>query len=107
MTFPVWTRSGLAQVQEYKRSVLGEKNSFLQQRDEALQKMQDGSSNLLQKALLYREAALALEKAFRLDARGVDMIPTPEDSVDFLSSDLVLTKHGTVWTKEGGFASDG
>ena len=98
MSFPIWTRENLVQKQAYKREVEARAAQHLQERDDKLKEMQ-ATNNLLQKALLYRSAAEAVEKWSLTNIQQAKYIPEDDDVMP-LKAGVLLTTEGTLWTKK-------
>lgn len=100
LSFPIWNAETLQVYQERKAYVNGKAAEYLQDRDEELAKMQS-AKNLFAKALHYRNAAAAVEKYSLQPVRSMSQVPTPDETTK-IDDDLLLTRTGTVWTKEHG-----
>lgn len=99
MSFPLWTREGLAAQQARRDSLLVRAQSHLDERDRQLELYKD-SNNLFAKAMHYRNAWHEVDMFLLTGYREVDrMTPNPEDELE-LNDSLVLAKTGTLWVKE-------
>lgn len=97
ITFPVWTRETLEQMQLQKYKVMELANEALAEKDAELAKMQE-TGNILQKALHYRNAFAAAEKYFTQPKKQYESVPSEDEVISF-QDDLLVTTKGTVWTK--------
>lgn len=97
ITFPVWTKETLGQMQVQKDKILGLASEALAEKDAELAKMQE-TGNLLQKALHYRNAYAAAEKYFTQPKKKYETVPSKDEVISF-QDDLLVTTKGTVWTK--------
>jgi hypothetical protein len=97
ITFPVWTKETLEQMQLQKGKIMGLANEALAEKDAELAKMQ-ATGNILQKALHYRNAYAAAEKYFIQPKKQFESVPSKDEVVAF-QDDLLVTTKGTVWTK--------
>jgi len=97
LSFPFWTRENLVNRQAYKRQVEEQAAEYLQERDDKIEQMHR-SKNILEKALLYRSAAEAVEKWSLTNVQQTKYIPNDSD-VMLLNDGLLLTRQGTLWTK--------
>jgi len=97
LSFPFWTHENLVERQAYKRQVEAQAAQYLEERDDKLKQMQR-SNNILEKALLYRSAAEAVEKWSLTNIQQAKNIPEDSDVIR-LNHGLLLTRQGTLWTK--------
>jgi hypothetical protein len=99
ISFPVWTRTDLEDYQKRKVDVLESAAKYLAERDEELMKMQM-TSNVLQKALHYRNAAAAAEMYSLFPVHQMSTkVPDDNDVIPLdMDSSILLTKQGTIWT---------
>jgi hypothetical protein len=97
MTFPVWTRATLEQMQLQKDKIMDLASQALAEKDAELAKMQK-TGNILQKALHYRNAFAAAEKYYIQPKKQYEMVPSHDEVISF-QDDLLVTTKGTVWTK--------
>ena len=98
MSFPVWTKEGLAEAQAYKRQVEEMARKHEQDKIDELAKVGE-TSNILMKALHYRNAVAANEKYGLSGISQVAQIPPDTDTMA-IQDDLLLTTKGTVWMKD-------
>jgi len=98
MTFPVWTKEGLQEKQEYRRKVEAQVKLHKDAKKEAYQKIKE-TNNLIMKALHFRNAAEATENLSYVKTDSVAQIPLDKD-VMALGDDIMITTEGTVWTKD-------
>merc|ERR1712151_1084240 len=75
-----------------------------QEKNDELEKMKS-TSNILKKAMHYRNAALAYEKKVEISQGSTKQIPSKEDSVS-VGNSLALSKFGTIWTVSRGLLGD-
>ena len=98
MSFPVWTKRGLKQQQDYRT----EMERLIQKQEEAMAdafKKYDASNYIIMKALHFRSAALASDKLSFINADSISKIPL-DDDVMAVGGDIVVATKGTVWTKD-------
>jgi hypothetical protein len=98
MSFPIWTRDTLEQMQREKEQILGRASEALDLKNEELAKMQE-TGNLFQKALHYRNAAAAAEKYYIQPVMRMQLVPSQNEVIAF-HDDLFVTTKGTVWAKD-------
>jgi hypothetical protein len=101
LSFPVWTYDGLMEQQEAKADAEKRANEFLQEKNDALQAMQE-TNNLFMKAWQYRNAAAAYEKHELTGIRWYQWIPDM-DHVVKMQDDLYVGMSGSVFTMDKGF----
>lgn len=99
MSFPVWTREGLDEQQEYRRKIEAKARLFQSAKKEAYKAM-DATSNPIMKALHFREAAEASEKLSYVPTNSITEIPMDDDVVSLGKDNLLIIKQGTVWNKD-------
>jgi hypothetical protein len=97
ITFPLWTRETLDQMQLQKNKIMDLASQALAEKDAELAKMQE-TGNILQKALHYRNAFAAAEKYYIQPKKQYEMVPSKDEVIPF-QDDLLVTTKGTVWTK--------
>lgn len=99
VTFPIWTEEGLAEAQDLKKQKEELHQKHLDEKDLQLEMMQE-TSNVLMKALHYRNAAAAAEKLWMTDFKSFKMIPSNDEVIHLEKNGLLLTTKGLVWRKE-------
>ncbi|KAG7365125.1 hypothetical protein IV203_038328 [Nitzschia inconspicua] len=97
ITFPVWTKETLEQMQMQKDKIMDLASQALAEKDAELAKMQE-TGNILQKALHYRNAYAAAEKYYIQPKKQFESVPSKDEVIPF-QDDLLVTTKGTVWTK--------
>jgi len=103
ITFPVWSKEGLQKRQFCKLESQAKYKEFEMARDEELQKMAK-SSNILMKALHYRNAVAATESMDNTGLHNMVDVPSGKDVIE-IGAGLQLVQTGTVWCKSGPFRS--
>lgn len=102
MSFPVWSQDGLAKMQTRKAKAEADMQQYLSDQNDEIAKMEK-SSNVLAKALHYRNAIAAVEK---ISNSGINtyfkMVPVNDD-VQPIDGGLLLCTSGTLWTKKKSF----
>ncbi len=98
ISFPLWTREGLKLGQQEKHKVEVRLESYLKERDEALQAF-DATDNLIMKAIHIRNAFAATDKYNAVDHHTLETIPM-DHQVFPIQDDLLLTVKGLLWTKD-------
>lgn len=100
LSFPVWNADALQKYQERKAHVQSKAAGYLRDRDAELHKMRQ-ASNVFAKAMHYRNAAAAVEQYSLQPVRKMEQVPglTDEEVVE-IADDLLLTRAGTVWSKD-------
>eukprot|EP00978_Attheya_sp_CCMP212_P010024 scaffold24007_cov49-Attheya_sp.AAC.3 len=99
MTFPIWTEEGLTEAQDIKKQKEAIFKKHLDEKDLQLEMMQE-TSNVLMKALHYRNAAAAAEKMWMTDLKNIKMVPSNDEVIHLEKNGLLLTTKGLVWRKE-------
>lgn len=101
LSFPVWTKNGLADAQRIKLDVESRARKHMQDKQDELTKM-ESTNNPLMKALHYRNAAEAMEKYQNTGLSRVEQVPLNED-VMLIQNNLLLATKGLAWSKEQSF----
>jgi hypothetical protein len=99
MSFPIWTREGLDEKQEYKRTYERMAKEHKSEFDQQVAKM-TATGNLLMKAWHFRNAAAAHEKHGLIPLREIAQIPLNDEIIP-LEGGLFLSNKGLVWSKDG------
>lgn len=99
LSFPVWTRKGLKIGQIAKREVLDEIEMYDQKWNEELDKY-ELTSNPIMRAIHERNAHIYATKCDDLYDYSLDTIPE-DDQCSKLQEDLLLSKRGLIWKKDG------
>jgi hypothetical protein len=101
LSFPVFTRETLhtAKAKKLKHETLFLKYSNLQM--EELEKMKM-TRNLIKKAVHFRNAVGANEKASIMRTNAYENVPTSEDDILYIGDELILCKNGVVYHEDGG-----
>jgi hypothetical protein len=99
LSFPVFTRETLdvAQAKKLKHETLFLKYSALQ--TEELEKMAM-TKNVIKKAIHFRNAVGANEKASLMRTNAYKNVPTSEEDIVYIGDDLVLCKNGIVYHED-------
>ena len=100
LSFPIWTKEGLDFARQEKVRIMARAKMFLDEKNEELKRYQE-ATNLLQKALHYRNAYEATEKYWLQPVKSMQQVPDENEVVE-LQDDLLLTTKGLVWTKSDG-----
>lgn len=98
VSFPVWTKGSLAIGQMEKQKVEMELESYVHERDEALEAF-DATNNPIMKAVYLHNAFAACDKYNAVDHDTVNTIPNHHQVFE-IQDDLLLTMMGLVWTKD-------
>jgi hypothetical protein len=98
VTFPVFTIDTLetARAKKLDYEITFKKYKDLQH--ESFEKM-DSTHNPFKKAMHFRNAAAANEKASLMRTSAHDNIPTSEDAIIHIGENLLLYKEGCIWMK--------
>jgi len=104
LSFPVWSQWGLAIRQAERNEAEERAQEFSEERDAEILKYTE-STNLIQKAFHYRNAAAAVQKIEFTGIRSLMKIPS-DSEVTPIGNGLLLTTKGTVWNKQHGFLGD-
>ncbi|KAL9180472.1 hypothetical protein ACHAXT_008442 [Thalassiosira profunda] len=99
LTWPVWSKDGLAERRATKAEAEEKYKAFEAERDSSIEKMGE-TPNLLMKALHFRNAAAATEKMDYTGLHNMMDTPTDEDVLE-IGEGLQMVRVGTVWTKNG------
>ncbi len=107
LSFPIWTRGGLDQKQEYKREYETIAKKLKDEHNHELEKM-DATDNIFMKAWHFRHAVAAEEKHSLIPHRELSHIPLDNEIIS-LDDGLFLSHKGLVWSKYGSyhFGGDG
>ena len=97
ISIPFWEAEGLAAEQARKLATDELARTYLNQKDEEMQKMAE-SNNLFQKALHYRNAFEAVELYSLVPRASVKMIPS-KDRVIPAGGGFLVSPKATVWTR--------
>lgn len=100
ISFPVWTKAGLVESQSYKATQLEKASKYIAEKNEHFDRCME-ESNIIMKALHYRNAAVATVACQKLetDSSLIREIPS-DDDVMSIGFDMMLTTKGTIWTKD-------
>jgi len=98
VSFPVFTKESWQTVKERKEDYESSLKKHTVLQAEELQKM-EGEKNPFMKAVHFRNAVGANEKASMMRTSRYDNIPVNEEDVVAIGEDLLLCMKGTVWTK--------
>ena len=103
LTFPVYTKEGLASVQATKSMKQAAYDMHKKERDEQLELVRS-VPNPLMKALHYRNACQSLESMHGTGLSGLAEVPSTEEEVIEIGEGLRAVKTGTLWTTSTGRA---
>jgi hypothetical protein len=103
VSFPIWTKEGIAEYQKRKADVEQASAVHLVERDEQLQKYKE-ATNLFAKLWHYRNAAAAVEKYSLYPTRFMATIPDNADLIPLANGNLFLAKAGTIWRQPASHA---
>jgi len=95
--FPIWDKQKLADFKSQVEGALAKRQGYEEERNKALDEMHK-TSNLVLKALKYREACVAMEKIHISSAPSMAS-KIPKKVIELVEEDLVLANLGTVWCK--------
>lgn len=99
VTWPVWSKDGLAKHQARKAEAAVKYGEFERVRDDELEKM-NSTPNILRRALHFRNAAAAMEKMDYTGLHTYGNVPSDKDVLE-IGEGLQMVKTGTVWSKIG------
>mmetsp|Transcript_13541 Transcript_13541/g.18172 ORF Transcript_13541/g.18172 Transcript_13541/m.18172 type:complete len:284 (+) Transcript_13541:49-900(+) len=99
LSLAVFTEEGLEETRARKIAVETRSESFLRERDDELELMQN-TNNILMKAVHYRNAFAAAEKFLMSKKKHLPDVPLEE--VASIGNELFMCKKGKIWTKENG-----
>jgi len=97
ISFVVWKKKDLFVEQERRYNIEKLAKQYIEEKNEWFEKYKE-ETNIVKKALLYRKAALAIDKYNRSGIIDVKNIPSVTDVVS-LQNGLMLTTKGTIWMK--------
>ena len=104
VTFPVWTNNGLEDEQKIKKNVEAKYKQCENEVEDQLKKYNE-ESNLLKKAMHFRNAVQADVDKDNLSAHLREDVPNNDDVME-IGPCLQLVKTGTIWAKMGSFQSN-
>lgn len=99
LAFPVWTKESLILSQAVKREGLEERRKLNAEKHATMEKMQ-ASTNFIERAFLYREAAASVEKICWLSK--ISHIPDDDATIE-LSNGLIMSTEGNLYKADSGF----
>ena len=100
VSFPVWTVEGLRYGQMAKKKVLDEIELYTTKWNEELDKY-EMTGNPIMKAIHERNAHIFAGKCDELYDYSLETIPADVDQYSELQEDLLLSKKGLIWKKDG------
>jgi hypothetical protein len=98
LSFPVWTKEGLAFGRKKKEEIMGLAKRKIQEKNEALAKYME-EKNPLMKAVHYRNAFAAAADYYDLPKTSLSYVPDEHEVIE-IHDDLLLTTKGLVWSKQ-------
>mmetsp|Transcript_29322 Transcript_29322/g.70711 ORF Transcript_29322/g.70711 Transcript_29322/m.70711 type:complete len:285 (-) Transcript_29322:288-1142(-) len=98
LSFPVWTKETLDDMQDEKHRILTKASEFQKEKFRELEKINE-TNNVFEKIWCYRNALAAAEKYGLQPITRANLVPESNGVIP-LNDEFLVTTTGTIWTKK-------